>query len=181
MTIYNNNKLHFVSYNIYTLKYKHPYDKCLQNNDIRYFDAIFWDKFINNKNIELEYLHEIFTQSHKNFNINNNYVLAFKNNQLVGILVYSLLPCNIYKIMLVAKKHDCFITKIGKSFFEYLEHQLESGTFILIDDSKIPHYYENMGFIKSNGYINYIFGDHESPSYYKTFGEENTVLCCCGL
>ena len=157
------------------------YDSCLQKNSIQYFDATFWNCFINNRNIDMEYLHEIFTQSHEKFNTNNNYVLAFKNNQLIGILVYSVLPCNVFKIMLIAKKDDTTLKRIGHSLLSYLETQLESGTFVLIDDSGIPNYYSNMGFSKSNGFINYIFGDYESPSYYKTFGEKNSLLCCCCL
>ena len=173
-----NDNLHYVQNNVNSLKYKQVIDTCLTQN-IQYFDANFWHTFIGYNKIELDYLQEIFSIFHHKFNTRNEYLLLFKSQELVGIVVYSKLPFNSFKIMLVAKNKNCTHKGVGQLLFDFLEKHLICGTFLLVDDSGIPDYYHKLGFSKSYGPVNYIFGEYDSPSYYKTFGENELYLCCC--
>lgn len=133
----------------------------------------YWNQFIGDGEFDYDYLQEQFESSHPKFNKNNQYLVIIFNNELIGITVYrklSFIP--IYKICLLAKKKNCQQSGIGRFVFNYLESTLGRGYFILVDDSRIPHYYSKLGFKRSWGGVNCLFWEFQSYSYYKVFSRK---------
>lgn len=134
----------------------------------------YWNQFIGDGEFDYDYLEEQFESSHPKFNKNNQYLLIIFNKELIGITVYRKLTyVPIYKICLLAKKKNCQQSGIGRLVFNYLESTLRRGYFILVDDSRIPHYYSKLGFKRSWGGVNCLFGEFQNFSYYKYFYKKN--------
>ena len=126
-------------------------------------DVKYWDNFIGNGVFDYDYLSSL-------FNNNNNliYLLALHDNKPVGIFIYEKLKhTNIYKVHLLAKKQNTNCKEVGRAFFSYLELFIKKGTIILLDASDIPNYYNKLGFIKSNGFVNCLFCNFNKVGYYK--------------
>lgn len=140
-------------------------------------DSDYWDKFIGIGKFDFEYLREQFDPSHPKFNKKNQYLLILFNQQLIGITIYRKIKyITIYKINLLAKKEHCQYKGVGKFVFNYLETELQKGCLILIDDSGIPNYYSKLGFKKSWGGVNCLFGEFQSYSYYKIFSRKRKKI-----
>ena len=137
----------------------------------------YWNYFIGSGKFDFEYLQEQFDLSHSKFNKKNQYLLILRSQQLIGITIYRKLKyVPIYKINLLAKKEHCQYKGIGRFVFNYLETNLQKGCLILIDDSGIPNYYSKLGFKKSWGGVNCLFGEFQSYSYYKFFFKKKKIL-----
>ena len=130
----------------------------------------FWDEWIGPGEIDCTYL----TRQMLSRDTNKLLLLDDKDN-LEGLCIFSKVPCfHIYRVHLIAKKHDSPIDGVGKMFIDYLqkiygdEKTSYKSTLLLSDDSQIPNYYENLGFFKTKYiYYKWLLDDWFYPLYYR--------------
>ena len=130
----------------------------------------FWDEWIGPGEIDCTYL----TRQMLSRDTNKLLLLDDKDN-LEGLCIFSKVPCfHIYRVHLIAKKHDSQINGVGKMFIDYLqkiygdEKTSYKSTLLLSDDSQIPNYYENLGFFKTKYiYYKWLLDDWFYPLYYR--------------
>tara|TARA_Y100000389_G_C17468978_1_gene528482 strand:- start:7493 stop:7933 length:441 start_codon:yes stop_codon:yes gene_type:complete len=140
--------------------------KDLYPDNFNEYDTDFWDNFIGKGTIYYRYLASLFDV----YSNKLKYLVMVEQNNIIGIIVYGkVVHKNRYYIYLLAKKKGTHVKRVGESLIIYLQNYLKSGCFMLIDDSRIPNYYKNLGFKKSWGYVNCLFCEYQSYSYYKYF------------
>ena len=132
-------------------------------------NAKYWNNFIGNNVFNYDYLSSFFNDSNRNL----IHLLALHDDKPVGIFIYEKLKhTNIYKVYLIAKKKNTECKGVGKAFFSHLELFIKKGTIVLIDDSDIPNYYNNLGFKMSNGFVNCLFCKFNKNGYYKKLNQK---------
>jgi hypothetical protein len=135
----------------------------------------FWDKWIGRGIFYYDFLEQTF------LDLNNKILLAFEQNNenvyniynnLEGILVYNNFDNLFYNIILLAKRFNSKIPKVGKKIinkiYNLLSYNLDFiNYFVLSDVSDIPNYYINLGFIKTdNEYIKKLLDNYEDDIYF---------------
>lgn len=134
------------------------------------YSMTFWDEWMGSGEIDCTYLsRQMLTKD------TDKLLLLDDKENLEGLCIFSKVPClHIYRIHLIVKKKDSTVRGVGKMFIAHLqklygdEKTSYKSTLLLSDDSHILHYYEKLGFIKTNYvYYKWLLDDWFYPLYYR--------------